>query len=65
MSKPNLIAVTTPLTVARGMPHGSSNEGAKDGHLAQPIVQPPAVASTPTPAMRPGGAPFVLREGKR
>lgn len=64
MSKTNPIARTTPLRVERGLPFGSSNEGAKDGHLAQPIERPPAIASTPSPAARPGGAPFVLNGGK-
>lgn len=61
----NPIARTTPLRVERGLPFGSSNEGAKDGHLAQPVVRPPAVALTPSPAVTPNGAPFVLRDGKR
>lgn len=52
-----------PLPFKGGLPVGSSNEGAKDGNLLPHREQPPAVASTPNPAPKPGGAPFKLTGG--
>lgn len=63
MSNHNPIPLTTPLPFERGLPHDTSSECGKDGHLLPHREQPPAVASTPSPAVTPNGAPFKLTGG--
>lgn len=55
--------VLPPLPMRLGLPLDTSNAAARDGQLAQHLEALPLKVNSP--AQHPGGAPFVLKDGKR